>query len=270
MRVPISNKTVSRFSSIDEILGDSRTRFFGAGFRLVRHEVVDVDVDPLGKTARASARIEYPAAWSTKKSRELQPHLSTLDAATIGAQLCEAYVRTANAIEGEAADRMWLARTTLRPSNTPTTDLTAVPASCTLVNTESAPDSLCGHLSSFTAQVGSIGLAFVVDHPIGAVGDAAAHWADIAEILGPAEERYFGSAYMATQVVLSDIEFDESGERVRALLDLEDPPERPTLRGMGASYFPFVSTAEWQAIRSPSSAIRCWSGCRPSRTSRSC
>jgi hypothetical protein len=234
---------VSRFSSIDDLLGDAHTRFFGSGFRLVRHEVIDVNVDPGGKAARASAKIDYPASWSTKKSRELKPHLSTLDAFIIGAQLCEAYVRSTYGVVGEAADRLWLARTTLKPSNAPTLDLTAVPASCTLVKTVRAPASLCGHLSSFVAQVGSIGLEFVIDHPIGEVNETAAHWADITELLGPSEERYFGSAYMATQVVLRDIEFDDSGERVQALLDLNDPAQIPTLHGMGASYFPFVSAA---------------------------
>jgi hypothetical protein len=243
MMVPQLKETVSQFSSIDDLLGDSRTRFFGAGFRLVQHEVIDVQLDPSTNTARASAKLEYPASWSTKKSKELQPHLSTLDAFIIGAQLCEAYVRTAYGIEGEAADRLWVARSSLRPSNTPTTDLSAVAAGCKLVKTESSPRSICGNLSSFTVQVGSIGLEFVIDHPISVASKAQVQWANINDLLGPPEERYFGSAYMATQLVLRDINFDANGERVQALLDLEDPPGLPKLRGMGAAYFPFVSHA---------------------------
>ena len=236
-----SNAAASRFSSIDELLGDSRGRFFGAGYRLVRHEVTGAVVDPAARTTRASARIEYPAAWSIKQTGELKPHLSTLDAFVLGAQLCEAHVRTAFGIDGDAADRLWLAYTGLKPSNTPTLDLAAVPARCTLLKTERAPGSLCGHLSSFAAQVGSIGLEFVIDHPMGTPREGAASWANLDELLGPPEERYYGSAYMATQVVLREIELDSTGERVRALIDLEDPPELPRLRGMGAAYFPFVS-----------------------------
>lgn len=234
-------EALSRFSSIDELLGESRTRFFGAGFRLVQHDITDVEVSPRERTTAAKARIDYPASWSTKKSRELQPHLSTLDAFIIGAQLCETHLRTAYGIDGDAIDRVWVSRTTLKPSNTPTLDLTSVPASCTLVRTEAISDSLCGHLSSFTAQVGSIALEFVLDHPIGTPSESPARWSNLGELLGPAESRYYGSAYTLTQLVLRDIEFDVSGERVRSLLDLYDPLDMPRLRGMSSAYFPFLS-----------------------------
>jgi hypothetical protein len=234
------NVTRPGISSIDELLGDSRTRFFGAGFRRVRHKVTDVVVDTSKKTVYASAKIDYPASWSTKKSRELKPHLSSLDALAIGAQLCEVFVRTAFGIEGSAADRLWLSRSSFKAGN-PTTHLAAVPVSGTLVETRSAPDSLCGHLSSFTAQVGSIGLEFTIDHPIVDDRDIVARWADITDILGPPESRHFGSAYAATQLDLRDIEFD--ADRAGALLHLEEPAGDGRLHGMGAAYFPFVSPA---------------------------
>jgi hypothetical protein len=238
----LSSKAVTRpsISSIDELLGDSRTRFFGAGFRLVRHEVTDLVVDTSQKTVRANARIDYPASWSAKKSRELKPHLSSLDALTIGAQLCEVLVRTAFGIEGDAADRLWLSSSSFKAGNNPTTDLAVVPASCTLVETKSAPDSLCGHRSSFTAQVASIGLEFAIDHPIVDTRNVVACWADVKDVLGPPENRYFGSAYAVTQLDLRDIKLDT--ERVNALLDLEELGGR-RLHGMGAAYFPFVSPA---------------------------
>lgn len=226
-------------SSIDDLLGDSRTRFFGAGFRLVTHELTDLVVDTGKKTICASAKIDYPASWSTKKSVELKPHLSSLDALTIGAQLCEVFVRAAFGIEGSAADRLWLSRSSLKAGNNPTIDLAAVPVSATLVETKSSPDSLCGHLSSFTAQVGSIGLEFTIDHPIVDATDSVARWANVHDVLGPAENRHFGSAYTATQLDLRDIEFQT--DRAGALLHLEEPDGRPRLHGMGAAYFPFVS-----------------------------
>jgi hypothetical protein len=243
MSVASPKRAGHRYSSIDEILGDSTSRFFGSGFRSVRHEVVEVSVDTGERAARARARIEYPPGWSSKNSRELQPHLSSLDALTIGAQVCEVYVRSAYGIRGGAADRLWLARSTQKPSNTPTTDLTAVPVTAALLWTQAAPDSLCGHLSSFNVQVGSIGLELVIDHPIVQPSDTTASWAAISEVLGAPESRYFGSAYAATQLGLNDIEFDAGLERVRAVLDLQEPPGGPALRGMGAAYFPFVSPA---------------------------
>jgi hypothetical protein len=227
--------------SIDELLGDSRTRFFGAGFRLVHHDLTHLIVDTGNKTVHGNAKVDYPASWSTKKSRELTPHLSSLDALTIGAQLCEAYVRTMFGIEGSAADRLWLSRSSLKAGNNPTTNLAAVPVSAAYIGTQSAPESLCGHLSSFTVQVGSIGLELTIDHPIGEARDVVAHWADIEDVLGPAANRHFGAAYAATQLDLRDIAF--GGERADALLHLEEPVGGRRLHGMGAAYFPFVSPA---------------------------
>jgi hypothetical protein len=243
MNVANPRSAAHRYSSIDDILGDSANRFFGSGFRSVRHEVLGVSIDTGERTARASARIEYPAGWSSKNSRELQPHLSSLDALTVGAQICELYVRAAYGITGSAADRLWLARSTQKPSNTPTTDLAAVPVTSTLLWTQTAPDSLGGHLSSFNVQVGSIGLELVIDHPIVQPRDTTASWAAISEVLGPAESRYFGSAYAATHLSLGDIEFDPGFERARAVLDLQEPPGGSALTGMGAAYYPFVSPA---------------------------
>jgi hypothetical protein len=118
-----------------------------------------------------------------------------------------------------------------------------VPATCTFVGTASSADSLCGQVSSFTAQVGSIGLELTIDHPSGQPRDTVTCWAEIEEILGPADRRYFGSAYAATQCALRDIQFDAARERVQAVLDLDLPHGLPPLQGMGASYFPFVSPA---------------------------
>jgi avirulence D protein (AvrD) len=105
---------VSRFSTIDELLGDSHTRFFGSGFRRVRHAIVNVEISPQGRGVSAVARIAYPAAWSTKKDRELQPHLRTLDAFIIGVQLCEAYIRTVYGLGDNAVERINMAIRQLR------------------------------------------------------------------------------------------------------------------------------------------------------------
>jgi hypothetical protein len=116
-----------------------------------------------------------------------------------------------------------------------------VPSQCTLLSTKRDEDSLCGYVSSFSAQIGSLGLELTVDHSLSQVRNTTARWDDIRELLGPPEERHFGYAYAPTELHLRDIEFD--GDRARAVLDLEEPNPRVKLHGMGAAYYPFVSPA---------------------------
>ncbi len=241
MQCRVANEARSRFSSIDELLGDAKTRFFGAGFRQVRQELVDLSVDTVERTACGSGRIQYPTAWSTKKSRELKPHLSSLDALMIGSALAEVYVRSAFGLDESAADRMWLTRCTLKAGANPTLDLANVPALCTLMETKRAPDSLCGYVSSFAVQVGSLGLELAIDHPLAQLRNVAERWKDVNEVLGPPESRYFGSAYAPTELHLRELEFQ--ADRAQGLLDLVEPAAPPALHGMGAAYFPFVSAA---------------------------
>ncbi|ADO71402.1 AvrD family protein [Stigmatella aurantiaca] len=230
-----------RYSSIDEVLGDSRGRFFGAGFRQVRQNVLDIRIDAPAKTVRATANILYPSTWS-KKNRALTPHLSSIDAFTIGVQLCEMYLRETCGIEALTARRMWLRRCVLKAGSTPTLDLAEVPAHCTLTKTERSEDSLCGYLSSFTGRIGSMGLEFVIDHPIITARDGvAAQYDNATDLLGPSEQHYYGSAYTETDVLLQDVELDLVANSARARLGLEHPSQRPNLQGMGAAYFPFVS-----------------------------
>ncbi|HEU4408578.1 MAG TPA: AvrD family protein [Polyangiaceae bacterium] len=237
-----TNTPASRYASIDDILGDSQKRFFGAGYRQVRQHVRDVRVDAgAAKSVHATASIVYPAAWSKKKDRELQPHLSSVDAIVIGAQMCDAYLRLTYGIEGPDADRVWLRRIVLKAGQTPTLDLAQVPSHCSLLKTEAVADSLCGHLSYFSGRVGTMGVELVFDHPVAETREAAGRCDDVANLLGPAEGRYFGSGYTAMRVMMRDVDLEPNGRGARTLLDLEPPPGAPPPRGMGAAYFPFVS-----------------------------
>lgn len=229
-----------RYASIDQTLGDAKGRFFGAGFRQVRQTVREVHIDAGAKEVRASATIVYPSTWS-KKRHSIQPHLSTIDAYIIGAQLCEMYLREAYGIDAQSSRRIWLRRCVLKAGSTPTLDLQAVPVHFTLTRTERQKDSLCGYLSSFTGRVGAMGVEFVIDHPMAAVTDRVARYANATDLLGPPEQRYFGSAYTETDVGLYDVELDPQENRARARLTLENASRLAELRGMGAAYVPFVS-----------------------------
>lgn len=231
----------SYYSSIDDLLGDSQTRFFGAGYRLIRRRISEVTLDTRGNTIEATAAIEYPSAWSKKKDRELQPHLSSLDALGIAAQLAEAYLRAAYGLSGAEADLLWIDRCTLKPGPSPTTDLENVPVRCTFLGEESTSESLCGHRSRFAARVGTIAVELTIDHPGAPKRELNARWQNITDILGPSERCYYGAAHTGTKLSLSDIAFEPSGECVRAILDTEPLSSEQRLTGIGAAYYPFVS-----------------------------
>ncbi len=229
-----------RYSSIDLLLGDSHGRFFGHGYRLIRRRVNAARLDAERREIQASASIAYPAIWSTKRDRELVPHLSSLDALGVAAQLAEAYLRTVFGFEGAAADSMRLVRSTLKPGPSPTTDLRHVEVRSALLDT--SPSGEGRATSRFTARIGAIGVELGVEHPLpGAARLTNAAWDSLSDVLGPAELSYYGGAYTQTKLDVRDVLFDESGERVSATIDMLPPPGAPRLSGLAALDAPFFS-----------------------------
>ncbi len=193
----MSNDASSHFSSIDDLLGDSRTRFFGAGYRLIRRHISDVTLDTRESGVEANAGIEYPSDWSKKKNRELQPHLSSLDALAIAAQLAETYLRTVFGVEGTAADRLRIERCSLKPGPTPTTELDRIATRCTFVGVDAPADGRPG--SGLTSRHGRHDRCGAHDWspPRLAEGDSGP-WARLEELLGPSGKSYYGAAHAQT------------------------------------------------------------------------
>lgn len=228
-----------RYSSIDLLLGDARGRFFGNGYRSIRRNVVRVRLDAARREVLADASIEYPAAWSMKRERELTPHLSSLDALGVAAQLAEAYLRSVYRLDDACADKLRLARSALKPGPAPTTDLGNVGAYCSLVDTTEQAN---GGVSRFVAKVGSIGVELSVEHPpLGEAFGVNASFERLSDVLGPPELSYYGCAYIRTELGVRDVLFDDSGERVSAAIDMLPPANAAALRGLGSAHAPFFS-----------------------------
>jgi hypothetical protein len=107
------HKPVS-LTSVDQYLGPGATRFFGAGHQRVRYEFRDLAVEPDGRV-HGHACVSYPTGWSTKATGPLRPHLSTIDALILGADLAEAALRRA---DGDAWAG-WLRRVDIRAGAAP-------------------------------------------------------------------------------------------------------------------------------------------------------
>ncbi|WP_454168130.1 AvrD family protein [Microbacterium lacticum] len=100
---------------IDDQLGRASDRFFGEGFTLVRHE--------LTRTAHSNNRIDftisatYPDDWSRKNGRSQKPHLSSVDAMVLTAQMIEEYLNHNESTHGTTT--LWISHCSLRPGQQP-------------------------------------------------------------------------------------------------------------------------------------------------------
>lgn len=236
----MNERNVRPWAHIDQILGAASTRYFGAGFRQVNHSINDIRVDTVAGTATASIDVHYPTEWSKKKSRQLEPHLSTLDTMTVAAGLTEIFLRQAYTLaDGEMA-RSWIRRAVMRASTAPTTGLTDVPASVKLTESEPSANSLCGNLSSFTCTIGSMGIDLLLDHPGGARGSRPVSYEQLEHALGESGRRHYAGIYKSTSIELTNV-VAHSVEQASATMTLTPAHERADVRGLSASYEPFVS-----------------------------
>jgi hypothetical protein len=74
-------------SSIDEILGDRKTRYFGDGYTEVRQALRWTSTERGdGMQFDWQAAIEFPLNWSSKAGTQQSPHLSTIDVLELALQ----------------------------------------------------------------------------------------------------------------------------------------------------------------------------------------
>lgn len=235
-----------RYPSIDDCLGPSATRFFGEGFRRVGVRLRDVAVRPApaGGTVAATAEVRYPAGWSVRDAHDApRPHLSTIDTLVIGVQVAEAYLtHTFGLLEADRR-RMWVRNYTMRAGTKPQEDLAAVPVSGTALYTVPALGGLGQAVTSFEVAIGVMRIGFDVEHDLRAAvpAPAPAGWADAEDLLGPAEERYFGRGFVRRPQRISAVEVDPANGRTTALVAVGSEGSGT---GFAADYEPALSMVD--------------------------
>jgi hypothetical protein len=133
-RVNVPGDELVSLTSVDDYLGPGATRFFGGGHRRVRYQLSDLAAGPEG-SLRGHASVSYPTGWSTKAAGPLQPHLSTIDALILGADVVEAALRDANS----GAWTGWLRRVDIRAGAAPYEDgLERVAVDASVISTSHA------------------------------------------------------------------------------------------------------------------------------------
>ncbi|WP_454043518.1 AvrD family protein [Cellulosimicrobium sp. Marseille-Q8652] len=231
---------MSTAASIDDLLGPASARFFGSGYRAVRHEVHDLvlESDPTGASrVRGTASLRYPPSWSSKQGRALVPHVSSIDAFVLAAQLAEVLLARSLGLGDEDRSRAWVRSVDLRSGTQPQEDLEAVPLSARVVASSTSPD---GPATTVEARVGTLTAVLVVVHPPGVRRRPVDGPVVLDDLLGPAGRRFHAGGYTASSQEILDVELDDA-RGVRAAVVPSADAAAPRWCDLGASYRPAVT-----------------------------
>lgn len=221
-----------RLDSVDEILGDRATRFFGEGFKRVTHTLTDLSIRPAdGATPGridATAGIDIPGTWSRKGSSDQRPHLSTIDVMLFGAQLVGLYAAHTHALDpsGPFQVRSLAIKAGSDPDED---DLDAFPVSALLHSTTELPGS-GNTLTTMDCRIGSLTVRVAAEHaaPARNVPSPGAY-TRAEELPGPWNTAPYGASHRDRRQLLTDVEADPAGHTASAALAVTGTPAGTSL-----------------------------------------
>ena len=206
-------------ASVDDRLGPAAGRFFGAGFRRVTYAVRDVttSVAPdLAHTTTATVGVAYPRDWSRKRSTELRPHFSTVDAIVLASDLAVLGIADARHLDRADTARAHVRSLRISAANRPQEDLDALPA--TVVARDAGGTADGGVVTRVDCRIGTMRIRCEVEHPSGVPRPGVREHTDPVDVLGPADRRYFGAGFRAWQQDVRDVRIDLEDQRADATL----------------------------------------------------
>jgi len=236
------------FHSIDNVLGAYEKRFFGAGFRRVRQLLNNIFIHNLdGKgVIGGQASIHYPEDWSKKgKAIRLEPHLSSIDALVLSAQLCELYLGTLYSLGADDIKQLWLRRFTMKSGHSSYHLLDNFPVEATHLSTVKAEGSEADYLSAFQTRIGFISLYLEYEHPISGVVlpkcRSTRHSTSIESVLRTFDKRYYSVGYKKPVQKIHDVDVDIKNMAARARISILNVKEEAVTEGQCAAYWPCLT-----------------------------
>lgn len=233
---------------IDELLGPSERRYFGGKFKLTKHRLMDIEIDCQRGTVNSIIDIVYPPDWSGKSEvRSRAPHLSTIDLIATCAQLCDAYLFCRFGLNRSQAGNVWMRSLSIKSGGQAHLDLTQVGAAITHQRTCRDADSLCGHLSEFSAEIGGFSVTVELDHPVNESGyriDERIHLNSLDELLGFQRCSYYGKHYCHSSRRLHSIRLSSDVRRIKGKISVEPDPGFAPSAGLGCGYRPHYSALD--------------------------
>ncbi|MEV4144918.1 AvrD family protein [Amycolatopsis sp. NPDC049691] len=222
--------------AVDDHLGPGAKRFFSAGYRRVGYRFGPVVADVRSEhdtTVTTHVGLSYPGDWSKKADGDLRPHLSTIDAIVLGVQLAEACVVRAFRLDGEAHRTLWVRRVRIRAGRAPEEDLTELPLEGRLTGTGTG--TVLPAVSVVDCRVGAMRVRCEVEHGGGAAVAGHDLLPGLDTVLGPAENRYYGSGFTRGGHRIDDLEVDLDTLSATARVELTDAEAS---QGAEAAYAP--------------------------------
>ncbi len=195
---------------IDEVLGSSKTRYFGNGYKHVSHEIRNVNVDPSINQITAEISIGYPTDWSKKEtSKELKPHLSTIDAYVISCQMVEAFIVHSQMLNANERKQSWVRKLAIKAGKSPVNDLNNVSFKGVYEGTHAEINSLNKEISTFHLQLAGFGIELELDHgpTNGVVNLEKGRFGNIEELIQAKATSYYGGQYknINHQIVINEV-----------------------------------------------------------------
>jgi hypothetical protein len=218
-----------RLDSVDDVLGDRHTRFFGEGFKRVTYSLTDIAIAPGGEgtpgEVRATAGIHLPDTWSQKGETQQRPHLSTLDGMLLAARLTGLYAAHTHRLTADAHFRV----RGLRIKAGPTPDeegLERFGVTARHRSTTASPDAAGLSVTTLDCTIGSMTLQVEAEHPA-AEGpqNAPGSYATAEELDGPWNSAAFGVSHRDRAQYLRDVVADVAAGTADARLTLVDTSE---------------------------------------------
>lgn len=205
--------------SFDIPLGPATDRYFGQGYKNVTHNLTRLRLsrsNQVGAHHEAIAELCYPAAWSRKGSRELVPHVSSIDTVALAASLLEtAVVHTCDLGSAEAA-RMWVSHAKVSAGARPEEDLHHVAVTADIINVVRQPSGDLATTAMF--RVGQLRGSMTLQHPPG-IGEFYVLGADKVSDLAstyPGRQLFYLSGYKTHDLHACDIAVDTTEQTITA------------------------------------------------------
>lgn len=223
------------YDDIDDALGARAQRYFSEGYKRVErqldHVVLAAPTENAPGRLDATARVQYPSDWSTKRVGKLRAHLSTVDALQLSVDMAQSYLLGCG-LPADVVPELWLRSVSMRSGPAPLEDLERFAVSA-VVAPQVTGTVLGARLVGFTCTVGTIRTRLQVAVPMDRVDldlDAPLTQAPTT----PLTTRYRGRAH-----TIGNVRIDAGGTGGSAYVGVrDDPSSTPLGTEFGDAYQP--------------------------------
>ncbi|MEV0522392.1 AvrD family protein [Streptomyces sp. NPDC050439] len=249
----MSNKELV-YGSLESCLGPGSSRFFGSGYKRVTQGLKDITTDGSadpGALITARGTLTYPRDWSRKSGAgELRPHLSSIDALVLAANLAETHLGRAFGLGAAERRRIWLRSADVRAGSAPHEDLADFPVRGRLVAVDGPTGEDATLASTFDCRVGRLKVRCTLVHEQGGRAGTPVTYDNEKQALGPARARHYGVGYKRRDQYAEQVRVDLDRQQIQGLQRVvatdEDAHTFADARTCGAeaAYGPSVSLVD--------------------------